>query len=250
MTIELETARTATASRTTGNKFRIQLLGGFQVRGCEQEFSVTPASERLIAFLALERQPMRRIFAAGKLWPDVSEERALGNLRSTLWRLGQQQLGLVESEGALIYLARDVEVDVFEVIKLGRRLVQAGGAYTEDDLEPGRFHGELLPGWYDDWVVIERERLRQLCLHALEGIARALLQQERHAEAIDVAWMVLTSDPFRESAHKIIIQAYQAEGNRGSAMRHYTWCRDVLLAEMKSAPSRDLQMIGKALLAT
>jgi SARP family transcriptional regulator, regulator of embCAB operon len=244
-----ELAQPATArKRPKEGILRIQLLGSFQLFVEGRPLSLTQASERLVAFLGLSANPVQRLYAASRLWPDVMEDRALGNLRSTLWRLGQNPV-LVESHGQQIRLV-PAALDVQEVLSVARRLSHPGPEMLEADLQPQRFVGQLLPGWYDDWVVIERERLHQICQHALEAIARVLLQSKRHAEAIDAAWMAVAADPLRESAHQIIIETHAAEGNRGQAARHYTWCRELIAAELKTGPGRDLQRLGRTLLST
>ena len=43
--------------------------------------------------------------------------------------------------------------------------------------------GELLPDWYDDWVLLERERFRQLRLHALDALCDDLTRAGRHWDA-------------------------------------------------------------------
>jgi DNA-binding SARP family transcriptional activator len=226
---------------------RIQLLGGFEVSIDGRPLLLTQSAERLVAFLALAQRPVRRLYAASRLWPDVMEERALGNLRSTLWRLGPT-VRLVESEGQVVRLL-PAAFDVLEVITTARQLARPVGEISESDLLSARFVGELLPGWYEDWVVLERERLRQISLHALEAIARTLLERNRHAEAIDAAWLAIAVDPLRESAHQIIIEAHSAEGNRGQAARHYALCRDMIAAELNAAPGEGLSRLGRTLLA-
>jgi hypothetical protein len=63
---------------------------------------------------------------------------------------------------------------------------------------PWAIRGELLPGWYDDWVMFERERLRQLQLHALETMAHRLAKEHRYADAVDVALAAVRLEPLRE----------------------------------------------------
>jgi len=72
---------------------------------------------------------------------------------------------------------------------------------------------ELLPGWYDDWVIVGRERLRQRLLHAVETLSRELVRGGRCAQAVEAALVVVNAEPFRESAHRVLIEAHLAEGN-------------------------------------
>ncbi|HZC53880.1 MAG TPA: bacterial transcriptional activator domain-containing protein [Mycobacterium sp.] len=100
--------------------------------------------------------------------------------------------------------------------------------------------GDLLPGWYDDWVVIEQERLRQLKLHGLEASARRLAADGRYGEALELAFEAVRLEPLRESAHRAVIDALLAEGNVSDALGHYRRFCAQLAAELGVAPSARL----------
>ena len=78
-----------------------------------------------------------------------------------------------------------------------------------------RLSMRLLPGWYDDWVVLEQERWDQLRLYALEAAAEVLLGRGQHMLALEASLVAARSELFRESAHRVIIRVYLAEGNWG-----------------------------------
>ena len=65
---------------------------------------------------------------------------------------------------------------------------------------------DLLPDWYDDWVVIENEAWRQLRLHALEVLETRLAESGRMGEAIHAAVAVVNMEPLRESAQATLIR--------------------------------------------
>ena len=209
---------------------------------------LTPGAQRLVALLALESRPVIRPYTAGRLWPDVMENRALGDLRSTLWRLRRDGFNVIHSDKGYLRLDPTAHVDVPEVVVVAKRLVQADANVSASDLDPTRFKGELLPDWSDDWLILERERLRQLCLHAIEAIANRLVQAGRYAEAVDAALIGIASEPFRESTYRTLIHAHLAEGNRGEAIRQYTKYRDILSQELGAAPSSELQELALTLL--
>ncbi len=89
---------------------------------------------------------------------------------------------------------------------------------------------------YEDWVLRERERLRQLRLHALEELGLHLLLRERFGEAVDVALRALAAEPLRESANRLLIRIHLAEGNRIEARRHYDRYAELLLTELGELP--------------
>jgi DNA-binding SARP family transcriptional activator len=90
------------------------------------------------------------------------------------------------------------------------------------EVRPG---GELLPGWYEDWVLVERERLRQLRMHALEALAEKLTEAGRYGVAMQAAYAAVRADPVRESAHRAVVRVHLAEGNVLEALRAYELTR-------------------------
>ncbi len=100
--------------------------------------------------------------------------------------------------------------------------------------------GELLPGWYDDWVLLGRERLRQLQLHALELTARQLSCEGRYAEAIEAALAAVRLEPLRESATRVLIQIHLDEHNVVEALRRFEVFRRQVVSELGIEPTKDL----------
>src|SRR3981081_902331 len=89
--------------------FQLDLLGGFQLRTPAASVDRPLPAPRVLAVRALNEKPMPRSQVAGTLWPEVSEERARGNLRSVLWRMSGVQ-ALTQGR-SLLSLRDDVEVD-------------------------------------------------------------------------------------------------------------------------------------------
>ena len=97
--------------------------------------------------------------------------------------------------------------------------------------------GQLLPDWYDEWVLVERERLRQLCLNALERLSCRWLEQGEIALAIDAAFAAVAGEPLRESAHRVLVAAHLAAGNLGEAVRQYEQYQRLLRDALDLEPS-------------
>jgi DNA-binding SARP family transcriptional activator len=225
-------------NRSSVPQIRVNLLDGFQLERDYVLISIPPSSERMIAFLAL-RNGRIRAEVAGTLWPDVYEERALASLRTTLWRIGRICPGTVVTVGGLVSLAQRVNVDVRDYVDVAKQIVEGevepSSAFRTADL----MRGDLLPGWYEDWVITERERLRQLGLHALESLAVQLAQQGRHAAALEAALLAVAAEPLRESAHRVAVEVHLAEGNLAEAVHQYEACRRLLRAELGVSPTLD-----------
>lgn len=223
----------------------LSLLHGFDLTVHGERVTLPWNAQRLLAFLALHRRPMLRLHVAGALWLDKNEDRAGANLRSALWRLRQCNDLLLETDGGSLRLADDVAVDVRHAELLCRHILSdAAGANAGWADHLG---GELLPDWYDDWVVMGRERLRQLFLHALERLCLRLCDAGHIAHAIDVGMRALAVDALRESAHRALITAYQAEGNQSDALRQYDLYRGMLREQLQLEPSPQLAaLVGRA----
>jgi DNA-binding SARP family transcriptional activator len=204
-------------------------------------------SQRVIAFLALQRHPVRRLHVAGTLWLESSEQRALANLRSALWRLGNPGARIVETLGPNVQLAPDVEVDLNRNTALAQRLVGNLDQPSDTELRRCTFTEDLLPGWYDDWVLLERERFHQLRMHALEAMAVRFTHQARYAEAVETALAAVAADPLRESAQRVLINAHLLEGNLGEAIRQYRMFRELLRFELGLEPSLTMQQWIRAI---
>ncbi len=223
---------------------QVELLRSFQLRHDGEGVTLPPGAQRLIAFLALHRGTLQRVFVAGSLWIDSTQDAANANLRTALWRLRRVSYPLVSATATHLSLAPDVAVDLRVQTALAKRIVAGRDGCDRDELEAFLLAGELLPDWYDEWVIVERERFRQMRLHALEKLCDSLAREERYADAIEVGLAAVAGEPLRESAHRAVMRVHVAEGNRGEALRQYELCRR-LLAGLGLEPSRDTQQLRR-----
>jgi SARP family transcriptional regulator, regulator of embCAB operon len=106
---------------------------------------------------------------------------------------------------------------------------------------------DLLPDWYDDWVLIEAEDWRQFRLHALEALAGRLLAAGRWGEAASAAGAAVRAEPLRESARAALIDVHLAEGNQSEAMREFARYRVLLRAELGLEPTPRLRHLIQGL---
>lgn len=221
----------------------LTLLGGFELRSLGRVVEVPLAAQRLIAFLALQDLAVQRCFVAGTLWPEKCEERASANLRSTLWRIRQAGLEVVEVTGGRLRLSPEVTVDIRRVAENTRLLVKNADEASEEELEARYATGDLLPDWYDDWTFLERERVRILNLHALEAACVELARRGRTVEAVETGLRAVRAEPLRESANRALISAHLAAGNRSEAFRQFERYRKMLWDELAVEPSPHLEQL-------
>jgi DNA-binding SARP family transcriptional activator len=228
-----------------GPALRVGLLDGFFLTLDRRSGAVAVADDlprgvqRLVAQLSLAGRP-DRCAVAGRLWPEVPEAQAHRNLRTTLWRLQKAVPGLVEVSGGRLSLARGVSVDVQDLVAWAQHVLDPAASIDGVRTSEAGLCGELLPGWYDDWVLLERERLRQLRMYALEGLADKLGRAQRYGEAVQAAYAAIRADPLRESPHRVLIRIHLADGNIAEAVQVYEAFRTLLADELGVAPSHHM----------
>lgn len=221
----------------------IQLLGRFQVMAGDGVIDVPPCSSRLVAFLALHEHDVDRNYAAGCLWLDKTESRAQANLRSCLWRLNQCGSAIVVSDSTRLGIAPGVRVDLIEFQRFARALIDPDASIDAASVDTELFCGELLPDWYDEFVEVRREQLRQLRLHALEALSRRVLGEGRHAMALDLALAAVAAEPLRESAHRLVISIHVSEGNLCEAKRQFGRLDRLLRSQLGVCPSDTTRLL-------
>ena len=223
---------------------RVTLLDGFslEVPGRQRRSTADDLPrgvQRLVAHLCLSHRPTRTA-TAGQLWPDVPDDHAHGSLRSALWRLNKAAPGLIEVSGSALRLAAGVRVDVREFNDWAQQAIAPPGGADDVAVPDAALLGELLPGWYDDWVLLERERLRQLRMQALEAVAARLAFLGRHCEALEAAYAAVRAEPLRESAHRTVVRVHLAQGNLAEALRAYDFFRTMVEDELGVPPTEQM----------
>jgi DNA-binding SARP family transcriptional activator len=220
---------------------RLSLLNSFVLTCDGRQITLPRSAQRLIAFLALRERGQARLNVACALWLDTPEERAFANLRSALWRANHGGRTIVESFGGLLRLSPQISVDVSQERQAALRLIDQVPDDDPAELVVQLLDAELLADWYEDWVLVERERFRQLRLHALEAACESLTLQRRYAEALRVGLAAVAAEPLRESAHRAVILVHLAEENRVEALRQFELCRRLTEASLGGPPSRSLE---------
>lgn len=230
----------------------LSVLGGScVVLDGSQSIAVPEGCKRLLVFVSLHDGHVDRRYAAGTLWPEGDDERAAGNLRSALWRLRGAGVQIVHADKCALWLDPDVRFDLRVVDAWAGRIL-AGETHAEDLNMPERCPeaAEILPGWYDDWVIFERERLRQRVFHATEALSRMLVAAHCYAQAIEVALTATFLEPLRESSQRALVEAHLAEGNLVEARRIFCSYRELVQRELGVEPSAALAHLVGVHLAT
>lgn len=231
-----------TAVPPATSRFRLRLLGRFELSCGDHTLKVSPAGERLLAYLGLRPEPVSRSAVAAALWPDCTDLRAAANLRSTLWRLHERQPATpVCHHDGLVMLAPDVSVDLNDLAE------QLDRSFT-GEVSIATLRQDVLPGWPEEWLIATREWFRQTRLRALEALSDRDRAAGRMDAALAAGLVAVSCDPLRESAHRRLTQVHIAEGNFAEALRQYQTYRQLARAELGLPPSPQFRMLVAPLL--
>jgi DNA-binding SARP family transcriptional activator len=217
------------------------LLGGFSLRIGGDIVTLPRHARRVLAFLSLDKvgeTDCDRGVLAERLWTDAPVQRARASLRTALWRIRQASPVLVSSVGNRVWLDGNVDVDADRFRAAAEHLLSEQNDDDCSRLAPGSV--VLLPGWDEEWLLLAREQLRQLRLHALEATGRRLTQRGRYPAAIHVMLEVVAEEPLRESAQAVLVDAHIGDGNMSEARRQFDLFASILWRELGLHPSPGL----------
>jgi DNA-binding SARP family transcriptional activator len=234
-------------------RLSLTLLGGLQARLDGTAVSLpTRKSQALLAYLALTPgQAHPRDKLAALLWGGIREGSARASLRQALFAIRKAAGdGVLRAEGATVTLApeaAEVDADV---------LARAVATGSPESLARAAdlYKGDLLAGLvvdeapWEEWVLGERERLREL---ALEGLAKLLAHQRRSGAteaATQSALRLLALDPLQEPVHRVLMRLYAELGRRGAALRQYQQCVAMLRRDLGTEPEPETQHLYQEIL--
>jgi DNA-binding SARP family transcriptional activator len=228
-------------------RVQVSVLGGFGFAASGgARPALAPGSQRLLAYLALHDHPVSRRTAAGSLWCDADDERAASSLRTALSRLDPTARAALSTDDGTLGLAPDVAVDVRDSRSVARALLDdAGDPAAARPAAIAALSHDILPDWYDDWVVRDAEAWRQLRVTALEALSERLTEAGRFAHAMLAAVAAARVEPLRERSTAAVIRVHLAEGNRAEALRELRRYRALVQRELGSEPTDALyELVG------
>jgi DNA-binding SARP family transcriptional activator len=230
-------------AQDNGGQFQLNLIQYWQLRQGQTEIHVAWRQQRLIAALAIHG-PRQRAYLSGLLWPERPEARAKESLRTTVHLISSQVPGLLKSEGQVLSLANGVSVDLHQLLGQIKELEQPD-SQLDDAFLSGLRSADLLPGWYDDWVLIEQQRLRNIRLRAFLLLARRWLDRGDVHRALEAAESALELEPLHESCVELLMSAEVRAGNRARALRTFEAFSTNLDLELGISPSENLTKLAE-----
>jgi len=223
--------------------FQFSMFGLPRLEIDHQPVTLPPQPAAFCSFLVLNRQ--RRITreeVQAAFWPDAEPERAQERLRRTLYLLRraiEPHTDLIAAEGVELAVAPDaslwVDYEAFEAALLdAHRTDQPNREPLERAV--ALYRDDLLKDIYADWALLEREHARQRFLTALRHLIGACQGAGDWEAVIRHAQRLLEHDPYQEAAHRALMTAYAAGGDRSAALRQYQTCVQILDEELGAEP--------------
>jgi predicted ATPase/DNA-binding SARP family transcriptional activator len=249
-------------------RLSIQLLGPFQVTLDGEPITGFHAetAQALLAYLAMHAGiPCRRTSLAGLLWSDYDQSSALTNLRQALRRLrtaiGDRDASPPFLQATRATIALNSESDYWLDVDAFTAALDAVRSHTQRSVETcvaceerlaeavELYRGEFITGFsldsalFEEWMVVQRERLHGLALDALGHLAAYHAAQEAYEQAARYARRALALEPWREKAHRALMRALALSGQRGAALAQYEACREVLREELGIEPEEETRRL-------
>lgn len=236
-------------------RLRIDILGAFRVSASDDGSinSVSRHAQALIALLALSRDGhASREWAASLLWEDRGDEQARHSLRQCLLGLRKaidDPAGeIIRSESADLFIDAELaEIDAIGFIRLAE---QTDEAEIEEALR--LYRGPLLNGLsitsesFTEWLEEQRAYLHRLYRQALSRLSQLRLERDDAEAAADLAHKLIASDNLDESAHRLLMQALDAQGRRAEAIRQYNVLVETLRREVSSEPADETRALAES----
>lgn len=241
------------ADCTTPVSTVVQMLGSFTMTIQDLPVKV-PASRglSLLKYLLLHhKQDTPRDVLMDIFWPNSGVEAARNNLNVAMHNLRQALHSATDKavicfEDGAYGLATNLEIwlDVEEFehcVKEGRQFEarnQLAAAVTEYEIAVNLYRGDFLSdNPYENWTILDRERLRVSYLDTLDHLSQIYFNQESYTACINICDLILARDICREDVHCRMMQCYSRLGQAPLALRQYQVCVNALQSELDVTPA-------------
>lgn len=226
----------------------ISLLGGFSVTLDGQPLEIPwQRGQLMLAYLALNAgSTVRRAKVAGLLWPDSDEANARNNLRQTLWRL-RKVVGTDYLQANKSSVGFNTEANY--QLDVDRLLEDSVDASDVDRLKHmvSAYQGSLLPGFYEEWVILKRERLQAIFDERMQQLLEQLIKAARWREVREWAERWLAQGQVPEPAYRALMLASAGMGDRAGVAVAFERCAEALEEKVGVEPSPETQNLFRKL---
>ena len=210
--------------------------------------------QELLSYLLIHRdRPHSREALAALLWGDTSTEKSKKYLRQALWHLhaalnsdqgNNSEVLMVDHDWLSLNPCSNLWTDVADFERAFSAAEGVPGRQLDADKARGLkdavtlYNEDLLPGYYQDWILFERERLQNMYLLMLDKLIVYLQFRGEYEVAQGYGATILRYDPARERTHRQLMHLYSLAGDRTSALRQFERCAQALKQELGVKPER------------
>jgi DNA-binding SARP family transcriptional activator len=240
----------------------VHLFGKFSIGSDRPEPITLPGgkTQELFFYLMLHRHQLHsREAIAALLWPECSTVKSRKNLRQALWQLqsalarftknAKCELLTIDAESIRMNGDKSMTVDVsiferaYEEVcgNTGKSLEASQAKVLQRAVE--LYRGDLLEGCYEDWCLVERERLQNWYLIMLEKLICYSRMVHEYPRAVEYAETILRLDRAHERTYRQLMRTFYESGNRTAALRQYDRCKSALEEELGVEPSQQTQKL-------
>jgi len=245
----------------------LTFLGGLRIARGKEEITgfVSRKAKALLVYLTVTGRVHFRSSLAGLLWGEIPQSRATNNLRVVLSNLRHLFPGYLITTRLTVEFNRNapywLDVEEFE-----KRVRSYESGVRSEESQPSilssqplihnlhkaveLYQGDFLQGFhlpkapsFEEWMLIQRERLRQMALQALHELVRYHTLRGEYAAGIKYATQLLTLDPWREEAHRELMRLLALTGQRSAALTQYEKCRYLLESELGLEPLEETKAL-------
>ena len=247
---------------------QVRFFGHFEML-CDGETMLLGRNGKALTILkyllANRTRPVSQDHLMGWLWPESNLKKARWSLNSAIHGLRKLLSGCSSSVSMNFVFLEDgyyrlspgvrvtTDVDDFDRHhEQGRRLEKnllMREAATEYEKAIELYRGEyLIEDLYEDWTMVERERLANAYIDILGRLAIHYMKVEQHQESIRACYRVLEKDRSHEDSYRLLMQCYACLGLRARALHQYRMCERILGHEYGSSPSLETRSLYLKLL--
>lgn len=206
--------------------------------------------QELLSYLLIHRdRPHSREALAALLWGDISTEKSKKYLRQALWHLhaalnSDTDVLMVDHDWLSLNPCSNLWTDVADFERAFSAAEGIAGRQLDADKARGLkdavtlYNDDLLPGYYQDWILFERERLQNMYLLMLDKLIVYLQFRGEYEVAQGYGATILRYDPARERTHRQLMHLFSLAGDRTSALRQFERCAQALKQELGVKPER------------
>ncbi len=237
---------------------RTRLFGEFSIQVNDVEISgLNSRHQILLAYLAIHHpKPVPRSELAFTLWADSNEEQALTNLRKALYHIRQKLNNgeVIQIDSRTLQLNPKIQIDLtdfttaLDSAERARHTKDADAEQAALETAAAYYRGNLLPNFYDDWLIPERDRLRDMLIRGMDRLIALLEVRQHYRDAIQYAQRLLQTDNLREKTYRTLIRLHAINNDRAAALNVYHACASVLSKDLGVEPDASTRELYERLL--